>query len=128
MTTKRQLKAGSSPIDKLSSSEEFLLAPSHRKQNSSADQKMDPQLKNEAALVQSIPPPNPTLLEYRQPQPPPDPRVPTTRPQSKSRFLSSPFYYYFHINCLIASQMNCWLIWVHVIETEKEFNWKKKRG
>lgn len=88
---------------------------------------MDHQLKNEAAYIQSIPAPNPTLLEYCHPQPPPDPRVPTTRPQSKSRFLSSPSNYYFHFKCLIVSHMNCWLVWVHWIDAEKEFNWNKKR-
>ncbi|XP_044490866.1 transcription factor bHLH121-like isoform X2 [Mangifera indica] len=40
------------------------------------------QLKNEAALIQSMAAPNPALVEFRQP---PDPRVPATRPQPKSR-------------------------------------------
>ncbi|KAJ4716726.1 transcription factor bHLH [Melia azedarach] len=44
---------------------------------------MDHQLKNEAPFVQSMPSQNPTLIELQQPQPPPDPRVPPTRPQSK---------------------------------------------
>lgn len=51
---------------------------------------MDHQLKNDAVFVQSMsaaPPPNPTLIDFRQPQPPPDPRVASTRSQQpKSRF------------------------------------------